>query len=234
MAKKPARPSAKARKRAKTNTGPKERTPRSKPEAQSKPVEPTVGDHVQPQENGATLTADQMQPPTQIMEMGAQPRGRPTAYTEAIAERICNELADGKSLPRICEPEDMPAPRTVRQWVLEDREGFSARYARAREAQAWGWADEINDIGDDSSLDIIETDNGPRVNTEVVQRSKLRCDNRKWLLSKLLPKQFGDKLDLNVKDERTDTPEGRKARIAELMALGFMPVSPPDAVPSGV
>lgn len=54
-------------------------------------------------------------------------------------------------------------------------------------------AEEINEIGDDSKEDWTDTKNGPVLNSEHVQRSRLRCDNRKWLLSKLLPKQFGER-----------------------------------------
>jgi len=90
----------------------------------------------------------------------------------------------------------MPAPSTVRSWALDDREGFAALYSRARELQMYGIADEILEIADDGSKDIRVTPEGREtVDYEIVQRSKLKVDSRKWLLSKLLPKVYGDKIE---------------------------------------
>lgn len=93
----------------------------------------------------------------------------------------------------ICADDDMPDRSTVHLWVVEDRSGFSNQYANARHAQALRWADEILDIADDGQNDTYETEQGERVNTDVIARSRLRVDTRKWLLSKVLPKVYGDK-----------------------------------------
>ncbi len=58
-------------------------------------------------------------------------------------------------------------------------------------------ADELLQIADDATSDItkLESDDGREVvNHEHIARSKLRVDTRKWLLSKCLPKVYGDKL----------------------------------------
>lgn len=55
--------------------------------------------------------------------------GRPSLYTAAIAERILAELSNGRPLERICRDPGMPSSTTVRQWVVENRDGFAARYA---------------------------------------------------------------------------------------------------------
>jgi hypothetical protein len=81
---------------------------------------------------------------------------------------------------------------------------FKDLYARAREAQADILGEEILAIADDTSEDeiFIENEDGngqgaKRVmNNEFVQRSRLRVDARKWLMSKLAPKKYGDKLDV--------------------------------------
>ena len=52
-------------------------------------------------------------------------------------------LASGESLLSICTEEQFPAESTVRGWVLDDREGFAAKYARAREMQADRHAEQI-------------------------------------------------------------------------------------------
>jgi hypothetical protein len=127
-----------------------------------------------------------------------QERGRPSIYSEETAAKICQQLADGMTLREICRAEDMPAESTVRLWSVEDREGFSARYTRAREAGYQYMADELVEISDDGSNDWIERNDednkGYEANGEHLQRSRLRVDTRKWLLSKALPKIYGDRL----------------------------------------
>jgi len=125
--------------------------------------------------------------------------GRPTVFTPAIAEEICERLSEGESLRSICRDERMPSERTVRGWVIEDRDGFSTQYARAREAQAHSMAEELLEISDDGSNDWMERrkqDGSVEtvLDAEHVQRSRLRADTRKWLLSKMLPKVYGERV----------------------------------------
>lgn len=120
-------------------------------------------------------------------------RGRQTVYTEALAAEICERLEHGESLNRICRDEHMPTEGCVRDWVSDDREGFNARYAKARERGYARLADELLDIADDGSNDWMEREGHAVPNGELVARSRLRLDTRKWLLSKMLPKLYGDK-----------------------------------------
>lgn len=110
--------------------------------------------------------------------------GRPSIYTEAIADRICEELASGKSLLSICKDESFPCESAVRAWALDNREGFYAKYARARDIGIEVMADELVEIADTKDV-MGRYDN--------VERSKLRVDTRKWLLSKIVPKKYGDR-----------------------------------------
>lgn len=136
-------------------------------------------------------------------------RGRPSIYSQELADRICAELADGKSLREVCSQDDMPDERTVRTWAINDQKpedatpetvGFSPQYAKAREAGYALMADELLEIADDGSNDWIfrnKPDNpGYEANGEHIQRSRLRVDTRKWFLSKVLPKVYGDKQTL--------------------------------------
>jgi len=121
-------------------------------------------------------------------------RGRPSIYTDDIAEEICERLANGESLLAICQDDHLPQEPTVRNWALDDKEGFFAKYERARILQAHNMFDETLVIADDKQADVVIDDKGIRtVNGEVVQRSRLRVDTRKWYLSKVLPKIYGDK-----------------------------------------
>lgn len=126
--------------------------------------------------------------------------GRPSIYTKELADKICARLAQGESLRIICRDEEIPASSTVYLWVLENREGFSEKYARAREMQAEVLFDEILEIADDGSNDLMTITKGKETynveDKEVTNRSRLRVDSRKWYLSKVLPKKFGEKVDV--------------------------------------
>ena len=122
-------------------------------------------------------------------------RGRPSKYTEAIADEICARLAGGESLNAICSDPHIPPESTVREWVDDDRggdengPGFAARYMRARNAGYERMAQEIIEISDaDYTGPDGFVDNG------AVQQARLKSDNRKWLLSKMLPKKYGDRV----------------------------------------
>ena len=84
------------------------------------------------------------------------PQGRPSKYTEEIAEEICAKLASGTSLRDICQSEDMPEERTVRGWAMDDVCGFFPRYARARDIGLDCENERILEIAKDGSRDYIE------------------------------------------------------------------------------
>jgi len=113
-----------------------------------------------------------------------RPKGRPSSYSSAAADYICSQLAGGKSLRTICSAGDVPNSSTVQRW-LDDREDFRAQYARARLLQAHHYAEEVIDISDEPVADMVEA-----------QRNRGRIDARKWYASKLAPKDYGDKVDL--------------------------------------
>ena len=117
-------------------------------------------------------------------------------FTQEKADAICARLAEGLSLRKACAAEGM-APMTVLGWV-DANEAFSVQYAQARARGYQLLADEIIEISDDSSRDIIDTEHGPKTDAEVVARSRLRVDSRKWMLAKMLPKIYGEKIDHNV------------------------------------
>lgn len=128
--------------------------------------------------------------------------GRPTDYTPELADRICAEMVCGSSLRSICKADDMPSCVTVFAW-LRKYPDFLKRYEAAAAERANYHAEEMLDIADDGTNDWMEVHDkdgncvGYKVNGEHVQRSRLRVDTRKWLMSKLQPKKYGEKVDLN-------------------------------------
>lgn len=149
----------------------------------------------------------------------------------AVMDAICEEvMGSSYSLVTICSNEpNFPSAKTVFRWMSEEqRAGTSAlcdQYARAKEMQADYLADEMFDIADDGRNDYMEKmlNNGESIevlNTEHVQRSRLRLDTRKWIASKLKPKKYGDKLELSGDPERPLTDlshEELDAKIATLL-----------------
>ena len=135
--------------------------------------------------------------------------GRPSIYSDELATTICQRIAGGESLRSICDDEDMPDKATVLRWMGDDSHAeFRDRYARAREMQAEHFAGEIIEIADASANDRFTDDNGKiLVNQEVVQRDRLRVETRKWLMARMAPKKYGDRMqhtgDLTVRYEDT-------------------------------
>ena len=131
-----------------------------------------------------------------------KPPGRPSTYTAELAAQVCTHIADGKSLRVIAAMEGMPAQSTIMAWLDGSRPEFSEQYARAREAQADKLAEEALQIADDGHSDTyVDGDGNVKTDTEVIQRSKLRVDTRKWLASKMAPKKYGDKVAIGGADD---------------------------------
>lgn len=125
--------------------------------------------------------------------------GRPSDYSEEIADAICERLADGESLRSICLDEAMPSKAAVFRW-LGKHEAFRDQYARAREEQAESFADEMVAIADERETIVKDGDGATIVafDATAVARNRLRVDTRKWVASKLKPKKYGDRVDSTV------------------------------------
>ncbi len=130
------------------------------------------------------------------------PAGRPSEYTQDLADRLCEQLAEGVSMHRACEPDDMPSKRSVFRWLRTDEE-FRHQYENAKAEAADFLAEEMIEIADDGTNDWMEKENKDGstyevVNSEHIQRSRLRIDARKWIASKLKPKKYGDKTSTEI------------------------------------
>jgi hypothetical protein len=119
--------------------------------------------------------------------------GRPLEYTQEMGDYICELVSStGYGLLKLTKlfPE-LPNKMTINRWRHRVPE-FRAQYAQAKCEQADILAEECLEIADDDSNDTKLTPDGFEVcNTEFIARARLRVDTRKWLASKLLPKQYG-------------------------------------------
>jgi hypothetical protein len=102
-------------------------------------------------------------------------------------EDILKRLREGETLTGICRTAGYPSAGAVRYWVGREEALYSA-YARARELGYQGMADQLLDIADQSSK-------------ESWSRDQLRLSTRQWLLSKALPRMYGDRVQVSGGDD---------------------------------
>ena len=129
------------------------------------------------------------------------------AYSEDEIEikfrLILEGLESGKSLRAVLREDDMPDSRTFYKWLDNDQNKIT-QYARACEKRTDSIFEEILDIADETHSDKKVLEDGREViDNEVIQRSRLRVDARKWMLSKMNPKKYGDKLETDNKHSGT-------------------------------
>lgn len=154
-------------------------------------------------------TASQAIPEPSQTKESAPPKkkmGRPTIYSQDLADEICIKLSLGQSLRSICREEGMPAQSQVYLW-LQRYPDFQEQYTRAREEQAETHADEIVDIADETpdTNPVIDRRTGELISMDLssayIAWQKSRIDARKWNASKQRPKKYGDKVQVGGDSE---------------------------------
>lgn len=114
--------------------------------------------------------------------------GRPSIWSQELADQICERISNGETLRAVCRDINI-APSTVIEWTWKNKEFFE-QYTRARQKQADAYADMILD----EAFNSIDP-----------QIGRLRVDALKWVASKLAPKRYGDKVEV----EQTGTQKVR-------------------------
>lgn len=114
---------------------------------------------------------------------------------DEIFETIISEIIAGRSLKSILRDEDMPAVTTFFQWV-DSNEDKKNQYARAMELRA---EIKFESIQDDYSEEPQRDPESGRIDSAWVALQRLKIDAKKWELSKLMPKKYGDRLELENK-----------------------------------
>lgn len=129
--------------------------------------------------------------------------GRPSKFSQELADRICIAIMDGTPLREIATSCEIHVT-SIFKW-LQDRPGFSDQYARAREIQAELMADELKSIADEVP-EITTVTTSPSgsmserraLDSAGVYRNRLRVDTRKWIAAKLLPKKYGEHIKVEA------------------------------------
>ena len=159
---------------------------------------------------------------------------RPSKRTPEVEQRIIDGLCDGIPLRELCRQEGMPNWRTVYHWLDADAE-LAARVARARELGFDAIAEDILDIADDGTNDWVKRkrqDGSVDVvmDSEHVQRSKLRIETRLKLLAKWSPGKYGEKQTVDVGNKPGETLKAEVSLVSpELMSeLADMVIQTPE------
>lgn len=150
-----------------------------------------------------------MPPKAKTTVQAKKPAGRPSDYTEALAEEICARLCTGESLSSVCRSEGMPTKPTVLRWLAR-HDLFQTQYREAKVQATEAVAEEIFDIIDE--VPPMKADGS--IDSGAVAWAKNRADARKWYLSKIAPKKYGDK----IQTEHSISPTSLGALMDELSA----------------
>ena len=124
----------------------------------------------------------------------------PPIRSPELAAKICTQLEEGRlSLRKVCEGLGV-SESGVRKWALEEPEGFGAQYVRARHLGYLAMADDVIETAE-TPLEGTETTDSPLTGLvikkgDMLGHRRLVVDTKKWLLSKVLPKIYGDKLEI--------------------------------------
>lgn len=124
--------------------------------------------------------------PEESQELPKQKKlGRPSSFTQELADEICDRIAKGETLRTIIKDSHMPERKTIYSW-LEANESFQHQYAQARSQQADNYFEQIVDEA---------------FTSHDAQIGRLRVDALKWVASKMQPKKYGDKLEIETKGD---------------------------------
>lgn len=166
----------------------------------------------------------------------ANPSGRnaPRKYDpEAIFPGILERLSRGESLLQIERDEGMPSIQRMIEWARSDR--WAEAYARARELGYTVEGERLLDIADNSQNDWVDREVASGrvervLDREHMERTKLRIDTRKWILAKMLPRVYGDRVQLEGRLEvlAAFVDMAAKPRVIEADSEAMPHVAPPD------
>ena len=160
-------------------------------------------------------------------------RGRPTAFNPETAEAICVLVAEGSSFESACETLGVNVS-TAYRWMLA-QPGFREELYRARQVRGdWAFGEQILDIADNAADDWSYNEKTGKLlmNKELVLRSKIRIEARQFHMSRLHPQQWGDRQQVDIKDDWSLlTEEERRRKAEELIAMIQEIKNPPPGPP---
>ena len=121
-------------------------------------------------------------------------------YSAKIVKKICDMIETGESVSKICRMKGMPEKKSVYRWLAKYPE-FMEEYMAAKICGVEALVDQMMDIANDSSMDFKEVNGKKTFDGDHVQRSRLRIDTIKWVSTKLVPRLYGDRTQVDVSGE---------------------------------
>lgn len=118
-----------------------------------------------------------------------RPVGRPSSYSEKVADAICERMINGESLLKITKDADMPSRSAVNRWARANPD-FAARYAHAREEGTHFLVDQIEEMANET--------------TELnYQSQKVKIAVAQWRAEKIAPRIYGPRVNTEVSGSAT-------------------------------
>ena len=113
------------------------------------------------------------------------------SYTVELGKEVITRLSNGQSLHSICKLDHMPHIATIYDWIAKEP-SFGEHYGRAREQAAHTLFDQMLDIADDSTRDLLEDGSA---NSAAIARARLQIETRARVAGKLAPKVYGERIE---------------------------------------
>ena len=146
---------------------------------------------------------------------------------DELAELVPQFMSDGLSMRQACIKAGMTAQTFLR--AVDASPGLAERYAQARTALLDAMVDQILTLAD---APVPLLDNGA-TDPGLVRQRQLQIDARRWVLSKLAPNKYGDRLDVSVSDNRISITGALQAAQSRLIdVVDITPRALPSASPS--
>lgn len=141
--------------------------------------------------------------------------GRPTSYSQEVADTYCDRISCGMSLNAVCRMKDMPVKQTIVNW-FKLHPDFLDQYTQACELRSVIDADERRELADSLDNDLVIESNRPIANA-LVQARKEQIRVREWQAERMSPRRWGTKTA--VEHSNPDGNMGGKTIIATPEAL---------------
>lgn len=109
-----------------------------------------------------------------------------------ILDSVFKEIENGSSLRLACKKNKIP-PKTFYEWI-DDNPDKSKQYARALELRA---ELKFESIEEDYMTEPQRDAETGRIDPAWVNLQRLKIDAKKWELSKMMPKKYGDRIDID-------------------------------------
>ena len=144
--------------------------------------------------------------------------GRPTTYNKKLADYVCEIIATHRhGLKKLCLMyKDFPDHTTIALWRFKHKE-FSTQYLNAKQAQMDLIMEELDDLMDESLGYYVDDKGNKKIDPPSASIAIAKVNNRKWFASKIAPKLYGDRQQIDI--ESTQFSQEVKDKMSSLTPI---------------